>query len=60
MIVLMSAPSRRRSSIRAASLTEKDTQIMALALLKSVIAIGGTPDDVDPWVAKFKEIVSQK
>jgi len=46
--------------VMTASLTEKDTQIMALALLKSVIAIGGTPDDVDPWVAKFKEIVSQK
>ena len=46
--------------VMTASLTEKDTQIMALALLKSVIAIGGTPDDVDPWVAKFKQIVSQK
>jgi len=46
--------------VMTASLTEKDTQIMALALLKSVIAIGGTPDDVDPWVEKFKEIVSQK
>jgi len=46
--------------VMTASLTEKDTQIMALALLKSVIAIGGTPDDVDPWVEKFKKIVSQK
>ena len=46
--------------VMTASLTEKDTQIMALALLKSVIAIGGTPVDVDPWVEKFKQIVSQK